>query len=151
MQTDRHQTDRRNAILRLLRGAAVRRQEDLVDLLKRDGFDVTQSSVSRDMRELGVIKAQGRYLPPDAAAAASMPGQFAAVARFVRSLQAAGPSITVVKTSVGAAGTVAAAIDSAEWPEVVGTISGDDTLFIATKDGAAQQRLVQRLHSTFGI
>ena len=60
MQTDRHQTDRRNAILRILRGGRVRRQEDLVDLLKQEGFAVTQSSVSRDMREIGVLKAQGR-------------------------------------------------------------------------------------------
>ena len=55
MHTDRHLADRRNAILRILRGARVRRQEDLVDLLKADGFEVTQSSVSRDMRELGVL------------------------------------------------------------------------------------------------
>jgi transcriptional regulator of arginine metabolism len=54
-----------------------------------------------------------------------------------------------LKTSVGAAGSVAVAIDKAEWPEVVGTISGDDTIFIATPDGAAQQRLVRRLQSLF--
>ncbi|MFM1885914.1 MAG: hypothetical protein RL026_1071 [Pseudomonadota bacterium] len=151
MQTDRHQAERRNAILRLLRGEAVRRQEDLVELLHAEGYEVTQSSVSRDMRELGVIKAQGRYLPPDAIVTGLATDGFTVVARFVRSLQAAGPSITVLKTSVGAAGTVAAALDAAGWPEVVGTLSGDDTIFIATQDGAAQQRLVERLRSTFKV
>ena len=61
-------------------------------------------------------------------------GDFAAIARFVREVKPAGASLTVVKTSVGAAGSVAVAIDKAEWPEVVGTISGDDTIFIATQD-----------------
>jgi transcriptional regulator of arginine metabolism len=150
MHTDRQQSDRRNAILRLLRGGAVRRQSDLVSLLKRDGFEVTQSSISRDMRELGVLKAQGRYLPPGDEVSRAQ-GDFSAVDRFVREVKPAGPSITVVKTSVGAAGSVAVAIDKAEWPEVVGTISGDDTIFIATQDAAAQRRLVQRLLSLFRI
>ena len=150
MQADRQQTSRRDAILRLLRSGAVRRQSDLVSLLKRDGFVVTQSSISRDMRELGVLKAQGRYLPP-ADEVARAQGDFSAVDRFVREIKAAGPSITVVKTTIGAAGSVAVAIDKAEWPEVVGTISGDDTIFIATQDGSAQQRLVDRLRSLFRI
>jgi transcriptional regulator of arginine metabolism len=150
MHSDRHQSDRRNAILRILRGSPVRRQSDLVSLLRRDGFEATQSSISRDMRELGVLKAQGRYLPPGEEVSRAQ-GNFAAVDRFVREIQPAGPSITVVKTTVGAAGSVAVAIDKAEWPEVVGTISGDDTIFIATQDAAAQQRLVERLHSLFRI
>ena len=150
MHTDRHLAERRNAILRILRGARVRRQEDLVDLLRADGFEVTQSSVSRDMRELGVLKAQGRYLPPGDEVANAQ-GDFAAISRFVRAVKPAGPSLTVVKTTIGAAGSVAVAIDRAEWPEVVGTISGDDTIFIATQDGTAQSRLVERLHTHFRI
>ena len=62
MLNDRQQFDRRNAILRILRGGVVRRQSDLAQLLRRDGFEVTQSSVSRDLRELGVLKAE-RPLP----------------------------------------------------------------------------------------
>lgn len=150
MQLDRLQNDRRNAIARLLRGGAVRRQSDLVSLLKRDGFEVTQSSISRDMRELGVLKSQGRYLMPGTEVSRAQ-GDFAAVDRFVREITPAGPSITVVKTTVGAAGSVAVAIDKAEWPEVVGTISGDDTIFIATQDGAGQKRLVERLRTLFRI
>src|SRR5262249_36447436 len=144
------QTSRRDAILRLLRSGAVRRQSDLVSLLKRDGFVVTQSSISRDMRELGVLKAQGRYLPPSDEVARAQ-GNFSAVDRFVREIKPAGVSITVVKTTIGAAGSVAVAIDKAEWPEVVGTISGDDTIFIATQDGGAQKRLIERLRTLFRI
>jgi len=150
MHPDRHQIDRRNHILRHLRAGAVRRQSDLVGLLKKDGFEVTQSSVSRDMRELGVSKAQGRYLPPDDEVAL-VQGNFSALEGFVRDIRTAGPSITVIRTSVGAAGSVAAAIDKAAWPEAVGTISGDDTIFIATEDRRAQAALLERLRSVFRI
>jgi transcriptional regulator of arginine metabolism len=150
MHADRHQSDRRDSILRHLRAGAVHRQSDLVGLLKRDGFEVTQSSVSRDMRELGVLKAQGRYLPPGDEAPQAQ-GGFNAVARFVRGIKAAGPSLTVIRTAIGAAASVAVAIDKANWPETVGTISGDDTIFIATQDGEAQARLLDRLHSIFRI
>jgi transcriptional regulator of arginine metabolism len=150
MHPDRFQSERRNAILRLLRGGAVRKQGELVDLLKRDGFAVTQSSVSRDMRELGVLKAQGRYLAPGEEVSHAH-GDFGSIARFVREIRPAGNSITVVKTSIGAAGSVAVAVDKAQWPEVVGTISGDDTIFIATRDATAQQQLIDRLHSLFRI
>ncbi len=148
MLTDRQQFERRNAIVRILRGGVVRRQSDLAQLLRRDGFEVTQSSVSRDLRELGVLKASGRYLlPPDEISRAN--GDFGALAQFVRSVRPAGSSLTVIKTSIGAASSVAVALDKAEWPEVVGTISGDDTIFIATLDTRAQRRVIERLNSLF--
>ena len=150
MHADHHQADRRNSILRHLRAGAVRRQSDLVGLLKKDGFEVTQSSVSRDMRELGVLKAQGRYLPPDADVSPAQ-SNFAAIARFVRDIRTAGPSLTVIRTLTGAAGSVAVAIDRANWPEIVGSIQGDDTIFIATEDGGAQQALLDRLRQSFRI
>jgi transcriptional regulator of arginine metabolism len=147
---DRQQIDRRNAILRVLRTGVVRRQRDLAQLLKREGFDVTQSSVSRDLRELGVLKAGGRYLtPPDEISRAN--GDFGTLSQFVRTVRAAGNSLTVIRTTIGAAGSVAVALDKAEWPEVVGTISGDDTIFLATADSRAQQRLIERLNSLFRI
>jgi transcriptional regulator of arginine metabolism len=150
MLTDRQQIDRRNAILRILRGGVVRRQHDLAQLLKRDGFEVTQSSVSRDLRELGILKAGGRYLvPPDEISRAN--GDFGALSQFVRTVRTAGHSITVIRTTIGAAPSVAVALDKAEWPEVVGTISGDDTIFLATTDGRSQQRLLERLNSLFRI
>ena len=148
MLTDRLQIDRRNAILRILRSGVVRRQSDLAILLKREGFEVTQSSVSRDLRELGVLKASGRYLvPPDEISRAN--GDFGALSQFVRTVRAAGNSITVIRTTIGAAASGAVALDKAEWPEVVGTISGDDTIFLATADSRAQHRLIDRLNALF--
>ena len=150
MLTEHDQQPRRSAILRLLRSGTVRRQSELAQLLKKNGFAVTQSSVSRDLRELGVLKASGRYLPPPEESVRAN-GNFGAVAQFVRELKLAGPSSTVLKTTIGAAQSVAVAIDKADWPEVVGTISGDDTIFIATPDERAQRRLAERLHSLFRI
>ncbi|HEY6481929.1 MAG TPA: hypothetical protein VIY54_00205 [Steroidobacteraceae bacterium] len=150
MLTDVQQFARRGAIVRILRSGLVRKQKDLVQLLKKEGHPVTQSSVSRDLRNLGVLKARGRYvLPPDELSRAN--GDFAMLAQFVRGLRCAGDSITVLKTTIGAAQSVAVAIDKAQWPEVAGTISGDDTIFIATADARAQTELVARLHSIFRV
>lgn len=150
MVSDAQQLQRRGAIMRLLRTGAVRRQQELVRLLKREGHDATQSSISRDLRDLGVLKASGRYvLPPDELLRAN--GDFETLAQFVRELRRAGPSITVLRTTIGAAQSVAVAIDKAEWPEVAGTISGDDTIFIATASARAQQDLVSRLRTLFAI
>jgi transcriptional regulator of arginine metabolism len=150
MLHDNHLQVRRDAILALLRGGAVRGQAELTQLLRRKGFAVTQSSVSRDLRDLGVFKASGRYLAP-ATETAHANGNFGALAQFVRTVKRAGPSLTVIRTSTGAAQSVAVAIDKAEWPEVVGTLSGDDTIFVATPAARAQQRLLARLQHLFGI
>ena len=147
---DAEQLERRQAVVRLLREGVVHRQEDLVRLLRAEGRDVTQSSISRDLRDLGVLKASGRYvLPPDEVSRTQ--GAFDMLAQFVRGLKRAGPSLTVLKTTIGAAQSVAVAIDRAEWPEVAGTISGDDTIFIATATGRAQDELVTRLQTIFRI
>jgi len=148
--TDTQQIERQGAIMRILREGQVRRQEDLVRLLKREGHEVTQSSVSRDLRDLGVSKAAGRYLlPPDELTRAN--GDFGMLTQFVRGLKRAGPSITVLRTTIGAAQSVAVAIDKADWPEVAGTISGDDTIFIATVNVRAQDELVNRLQTIFRV
>jgi transcriptional regulator of arginine metabolism len=148
--TDTQQQDRRGAIVGILRTGHVRKQEDLVRLLRKEGHDVTQSSVSRDLRDMGVSKAGGRYvLPPDDVIRAN--GDFGTLAQFVRGMKRAGPSITVLRTTIGAAQSVAVAIDKAEWPEVAGTISGDDTIFIATATPRAQDELVARLQALFRV
>lgn len=150
MLNDTEQLERRGAIMRILRAGLVRKQQDLVRLLKKAGHDATQSSISRDLRDLGVLKASGRYvLPPDELQRAN--GDFATLAQFVRELRRAGPSITVLRTTIGAAQSVAVAIDKAEWPEVAGTISGDDTIFIATANLRAQEELLARLRALFRI
>jgi len=150
MLNDTGQLERRGAIVRILRAGQVRKQQDLVRLLRKEGHEVTQSSVSRDLRDLGVLKASGRYvLAPDELTRAN--GDFAALAQFARELRRAGPSITVLRTTIGAAQSVAVAIDKAAWPEVAGTISGDDTIFIATANARAQDELIARLRALFRI
>jgi transcriptional regulator of arginine metabolism len=147
---DTQQLERREAIVRILREGLVGKQQDLVRLLKRAGHEATQSSISRDLRDLGVLKASGRYvLPPDEVTRAN--GDFGTLTQFVRALRRAGPAITVLRTTIGAAQSVAVAIDKAEWPEVAGTISGDDTIFIATANQRAQDALVARLGALFGL
>ena len=152
MHTDHHREARRSAIVRLLRSSPVRRQQELVRLLKREGHAATQSSISRDLRELGVLKhSDGYVLPDDAEIATRTQDNFATVAQFVREVLTAGSSITVVKTTIGSAGSVAAAIDKAGWEDVAGTVSGDDTIFIATADGRAQARVLEQLRTAFGV
>src|SRR5688572_7514694 len=113
---------RRETLRRIINGSPVGRQEDLVRLLGKAGFPATQSSVSRDLRELGVAKRGDRYVLPDDAA--PVVDDFAAVARFVRDIRAAGPNLAVIRTTVGAAQSVAIVLDRADWPEVGATLSG---------------------------
>jgi len=144
-----HATARREALRKIITRSPVGRQQDLVRLLGKAGHPATQSSVSRDLRELGVAKQGDRYVLPDESAPAL--DDFATVAAFVRDLRPAGPSLTVIRTTAGAAQSVAIVLDRADWPDVVGTLSGDDTIFIATTGAAAQRRLLARLHDKLRI
>ena len=140
---------RRMAIAALLRDTIISQQEQLVTLLRGQGFALTQSSVSRDLRELGVAKLGDRYVipPPGSQSPRDM---FATLAAFVQTVQAAGPHLTVIKTTVGSAQSVALAIDRADWPEEIGTVAGDDTIFVATVSADAQRTLIEHLQSVFG-
>lgn len=146
-----HKEIRQQAILGLLRESPAASQPELVDKLQARGIPATQSSVSRDLRELGVPRVGGRYVPPaadrGAAAAARLDGraELENVVRFVSAARPAGPNLTVVLTTVGAAQPVASAMDRAAWPEVVGTVAGDDTIFVATAGARAQKRFLERL------
>ncbi|HKE45930.1 MAG TPA: hypothetical protein VKB41_15465 [Steroidobacteraceae bacterium] len=151
MSEARQQLERRAAIVSILREQAVGRQQDLVRVLRRQGHHATQSSVSRDLRELGVMKAGDRYVLLNELREEPVNGDFAALAHFVREIRPAGASLTVVRTTVGAAQSVAVAVDRSQWSEVVGTISGDDTIFIATQGAIQQQKLLRRLHSIFRV
>jgi transcriptional regulator of arginine metabolism len=139
---------RRLALAKIIREQAVGRQSELVAMLRKHGHSATQSSVSRDLRELGVAKLGDRYVLPENAAVKE---DFSTLKQFVRSLQTAGTNLTVLKTTVGAAQSVAVAIDTARWSEVIGTISGDDTIFIATAGAREQQKLGERLGALFGL
>jgi transcriptional regulator of arginine metabolism len=139
---------RRTMLAKIIREQIVGRQTELVDLLRKLGHIATQSSVSRDLRELGVAKMGDRYVLPETAFTPK--NDFAALKQFVNARLTAGTNLTVLKTTIGSAQSVAVAIDSAQWPEVVGTISGDDTIFIATSGAGAQRKLNERLLALFG-
>jgi transcriptional regulator of arginine metabolism len=139
---------RQRTILALLREAPAATQPELVEKLQACGIFATQSSVSRDLRELGVPRVAGRYLPPAERAPAD-PG-LATVLRLVRGARPAGPHLAVVATTVGAAQPVASALDRAGWPEVVGTLAGDDTIFVATAGARDQKRFLARLRELLG-
>jgi transcriptional regulator of arginine metabolism len=139
---------RRNTLAKIIREQTVGRQTELVAMLRKHGHVATQSSVSRDLRELGVAKMGDRYVLPEAAAPAK--NDFSNLRQFVSARLTAGTNLTVLKTTVGAAQSVAVAIDTARWPEVIGTISGDDTIFIATAGARAQRKLTERLLALFG-
>ena len=144
MATDLHQqSQRRDAIVRILRGTAVARQAELVALLHREGFEATQSSVSRDLREISVVKGADRYLLPVIEDALT-PSHFEVVRTFVKNFRAAGPCMTVLRTATGAAQSVATALDKARWPEVVGTIAGDDTILVIARGARAAAALVKK-------
>ena len=123
------------------------RQDELVRLLENAGYPATQSSVSRDLRDLGVAKVGERYLAPQNVGGSG--ADFGALAGFVTGWSTAGPHLAVIRTAVGAAQSVAVALDGAGWSEVVGTISGDDTIFVATASARGQQILLNRLNQTF--
>src|ERR1700742_1349204 len=139
---------RRMMLAKIIREQSVGRQTELVDLLRKLGHIATQSSVSRDLRELGVAKMGDRYVLPENGAAPR--SDFSTLKQFVSARLTAGTNLTVLKTTIGSAQSVAVAIDTARWPEVVGTISGDDTIFIATAGSREQRQLADRLLALFG-
>jgi transcriptional regulator of arginine metabolism len=140
------QNERRRAIARLLAERVVNRQAELVELLRAEGYPATQSSVSRDLRDLGAAKLHNGYsLPPKPTAAAGDDESLGVIAEFVRDIRSAGPNLLVVITAVGAAQRVAVTLDRTGWPEIVGTLSGDDTIFVATIGLNQQRRLKSRL------
>lgn len=118
-------------------------QEELAALLREKGYKVTQSSVSRDLQELGIKRVKGRYvLKPWREVGA---GDFDGVVGFVQQVVPAGPNMTVMTTSPNAAQMVAEAIDHANWPEIAGTLAGADTIFLATASQQEQAELFTRL------
>jgi transcriptional regulator of arginine metabolism len=137
---------RHKAILELLHESPVPSQEELQRLLHRRGFDAGQATLSRDIRELGLVKAAGGYLLPgrEAAGDTDLPSVSRLVREFVTSVRAA-ENLLVTKTSVGSAQPVAAALDEENWPEAIGTIAGDDTILIVCQDRRAAGRLADRI------
>jgi transcriptional regulator of arginine metabolism len=125
---------------------AVRTQDELVDILNAEGWDVTQSSVSRDVAALRLAKVEGAYRRPVPASSVADPDE-QRIAEGVLALDPAGDILLVLHTPPGEANRVAVAIDRLAWPEIVGTIAGDDTIFVAVRNRAAQKQVTHNIHS----
>jgi transcriptional regulator of arginine metabolism len=152
---------RRDEILRIIGESAVHSQDALLALLRKRGFKVTQPTLSRDLRELGVAKSPAGYVAPGALATVTSIAAFTPredreerldriVRESVLSAQAAG-NLVVVRTPVAAAQPLASAIDAAQLDEVLGTIGGDDTIFVALATPSAASALARRIQHTAGI
>jgi transcriptional regulator of arginine metabolism len=140
---------RRNQILELVRSEPVATQEELRRKLARRGIRVTQATVSRDIEELGLVKTREGYCPPDAPEPAAPPQPTLPIVlkEFVREVDQAS-NLVIVKTHPGNAHTVAAVLDAERWPEVAGTVAGDDTIFVATAGKRQAGRLRKKLLAT---
>jgi transcriptional regulator of arginine metabolism len=142
------QTARRDAIRQVLERAPAATQQDLVDALTAQGFHATQSSVSRDLKRLGAVKTGKGYELPGGNTGGE--NEISNVADLLRNLSPAGPNLLVIKTAIGAAQRVALALDRCGWPEIVGNVGGDDTVFTATATAAAQRALLHKIYRAAG-
>jgi transcriptional regulator of arginine metabolism len=132
---------RQAAILKLIDARRIGRQEELAELLEKKGFSVTQSSVSRDLLDLGIVKVHGHYALPQ------KPRN--GVAFGLLNLDTAGDNLIVAKCESGLASAVAVRIDDAGIDEIVGTIAGDDTIFIAVKEKGEQKIAMRKIWEIF--
>ena len=129
-------TFRQGQILNLIRSQTIRTQEELASTLKKVGIDVTQVTLSRDIHDLGLVKTVQGYREPqttDATTQAEVDMLKWTLQEFVQDAKTA-CNLVVIRTAPGNAQTVAVALDREGWPEIVGTIAGDDTVFAATPD-----------------
>lgn len=132
--------ERQKRILNLIRAKRIGTQEELRAELERSGVPATQSSVSRDLDELGVVKHHGFYALPQANGDA---------ARGLVSLDIAGDVLVIAKCLPGRASAVAVEIDDAAIAEIVGTLAGEDTIFIATRDQKSQRAVMKKIWEMF--
>jgi transcriptional regulator of arginine metabolism len=143
MPIDRaYQDSRRRAILQLLAERPMTRQIEIGRALRKQGYKVTQSSVSRDLQALGIVRRNGVYSPP---IPQGEERSFGKMEEFIRRVRSAGPHMLVFDTTPGMAKAVAVALKSAAWPEVRGVMAEDDTLFVATDNVYDSRLLMSRL------
>jgi transcriptional regulator of arginine metabolism len=131
--------ERQNAILALVRERALSTQAEVAAALKETGFDVVQTTVSRDIADLGLVKVRapsGRlvYAPPGTTDTDRLRALAAAIRRYAVGLEAAG-SLVVVTTPSGYASALAQAVDEAAHPGIAGTVAGDNTILVVARDG----------------
>jgi transcriptional regulator of arginine metabolism len=137
-----NKTYRQGQILSLIRTRRLQTQEELARALKVQGVDATQVTLSRDIRDLGLIKTPDGYR--QISRSPGGPGFATVAADFPIEVRVA-QNLLVLKTSPGNANTLAVALDREQWPEVVGTIAGDDTILVVCPDQAGAAALKARL------
>jgi len=137
---------RQKAILDVLRKGPVSSQEDLQSAVSRLGFAVGQATLSRDIREMGLVKGGHGYTLPEAGQGPTLmpPSVFRLVQDFLLEIREA-QNLLVLKTKVGSAQPVAAGLDAETWPEILGTIAGDDTVLVISSDAKSARRLAIRI------
>jgi transcriptional regulator of arginine metabolism len=133
--------ERQQFILDLITAKNIGTQEELSELLEKKGFTATQSSISRDLLDLGVIKANGAYILPQRPANADVFG--------ILNIDTAGPNLIVAKCRSGLASAATVRIDAERIEGIVGTIAGDDTIFIAVADEKAQRPVMKKIWEVF--
>jgi transcriptional regulator of arginine metabolism len=141
---------RRRRILELCTSRDLRTQEEVAAALQTSGQEATQSSVSRDIAALGLVKIDGVYRRPQRPASRKGNPDVERIADVVLSVEPAGDALIVLKTPAGEANHVAVGIDRLAWREIVGTIAGDDTIFVAVRDRASRARTLERLKKLQG-
>jgi transcriptional regulator of arginine metabolism len=134
------QLERQEAIRSILAAGPAATQQQLVEELLARGFEATQSSVSRDLRIIGAVKTGAGY----ELGSGEGDGDDE-IAGVLRGIHSAGPNLLVIRTAIGAAQRVALALDRCGWPEIVGNIGGDDTVFTATTNTSAQRTLISKI------
>jgi transcriptional regulator of arginine metabolism len=132
-------------ILELISTRQIRTQAELAQALARDGWTVTQSSVSRDVAALGLVKVDGTYHRPPAEVVRGVNPDELRIREGLLAAEPAGDALVVLRTPPGEANRVAVALDRLHWPDVVGTIAGDDTIFVATRDPKGQRNVLRRV------
>jgi transcriptional regulator of arginine metabolism len=139
---------RQGQILKLIGQKHVHTQDELLRALKAQSIETTQATLSRDIQELGLVKTQDGYR---AVAAASSTGpSFAAMAHeFLRDVRVA-QNLLVLRTPPGNANALAVALDREDWPDVVGTIAGDDTILVIAPDTGTAARLRRKFLNFLG-
>jgi transcriptional regulator of arginine metabolism len=142
---------RQRAVLEALRQGPVANQEDLQRALRKRGFKVGQATLSRDIHDLNLSKTASGYALPQGEGASSLalPPVQRLVREFVLDVRPA-QNLLVVKTIIGSAQPVAAALDEQEWEGVLGTIGGDDTILIVCPDKEAARKVVLRIEEMLG-
>jgi transcriptional regulator of arginine metabolism len=146
-----NKTLRQRAVLETLKHGSVSSQEDLQRMLRKRGFKVGQATLSRDIRDLNLSKTSHGYSLPqgESGAGVALPPVSRLVREFVLDIRTAQNQL-VIKTIVGSAQPVAAALDEADFQEIVGTIAGDDTILIVCPDRDGAKTLAGRIEEMLG-